>query len=133
MLWLGGAIAVLATVPTLVWQAQHGWPQLEMSRIIAAESVYAGGMIGFLPLGVLATGFLIGTVLAAHGFACLFRMPQYRFLAVTAVGVTLLFLLAGGRPYYIAGLFPLLWGASAARIERRRPAIWWRWVPTWPV
>jgi hypothetical protein len=38
----------------------------------------------------------------------------------------------GGRPYYIAGLFPLLWAASAASIERHRPAAWWRWMSTWP-
>jgi hypothetical protein len=132
-LWLGGAIAVLTSVPTLVWQAQNGWPQLGMGRVVAGESVYAGGMVGFLPLALLSAGLLIGTVLAGHGLGRLFRMPEHRFLAVTALGVSALFLVTGGRPYYIAGLFPMLWAASAAAIERRRPAVWWRWVPTWPV
>jgi hypothetical protein len=132
-LWLGGAIAVLATVPTLVWQAQNGWPQLGMGRAVAAESVYAGGMIGFLPLALLMVGLLIGSVLALHGLGRLLADPVYRFLGVTALGVTVLFLVSGGRPYYVAGVFPLLWAASAVAIERRRPAVWWRWVPTWPV
>ncbi|OLT09263.1 hypothetical protein BJF78_31055 [Pseudonocardia sp. CNS-139] len=131
-LWLGGGFAVLATIPTLVWQAQNGWPQIGMSQAVAAESVYAGGMLGFLPLGVLGTGLLVGTVLAAHGLGRLLRMPQYRFLGATAVGIALLFMVTGGRPYYIIGVFPLLWAASAAGIEQRRPAVWWRWVPTWP-
>jgi hypothetical protein len=132
-LWLGGAIAVLTTVPTVVWQAQNGWPQLGMGRAVAAESVYAGGMIGFLPVALLMVGLLIGSVLAVHGVGRLLADPTYRFLGVTALGATLIFLVSGGRPYYIAGMFPLLWAASAASIERRRPAVWWRWVPTWPV
>jgi hypothetical protein len=30
-------------------------------------------------------------------------------------------------------VLPLLWAAGAAAVEQRRPAVWWRWVPTWPV
>src|SRR5690606_39218668 len=132
-LWAGAAIAALTTVPTLVWQARNGWPQLEMGRIVAAESVYAGGMLGFLPLGFFAFGLLIGSVLGVVGLVRLLRTPELRFLGVTALGVSLLFMVAGGRPYYIAGVLPLLWAAGAARVERVRPAAWWRWVPTWPV
>jgi 4-amino-4-deoxy-L-arabinose transferase-like glycosyltransferase len=131
-LWAGGAIAVLATVPTLLWQAANGWPQLAMSRAVAAESVYAGGLVGFLPLA-LAGGFVIGLALALHGTHRLLRHPDLRFLGVTMIGVTALFMATGGRPYYVAGMFPLLWAASAAGIERDRPAVWWRWIPTWPV
>ena len=133
MLWLGGAIAVLTTIPTLVWQAQNGWPQLEMGRIVASESVYAGGMLGFLPLGYIGAGLLIGSVLGVYGLVRLLRMPEYRFLAVTALGVAVLFMVSGGRPYYLVGVLPMLWAAGAAGIEQHRPAVWWRWVPTWPV
>jgi dolichyl-phosphate-mannose-protein mannosyltransferase len=132
MLWLGGAVAGLATVPTLVWQARNGWPQLGMSRAVAAESVYAGGALGFLPLA-LASGFLIGAVLAVHGTVRLLRDPRFRFLGLTVLGVTAIFLATGGRPYYVVGMFPMLWAVSAARIEAHRPALWWRWIPTWPV
>ncbi len=132
-LWGGSAIAVLATIPTLVWQASNGWPQLEMGRVVAGESVYAGGMVGFLPLGFFAAGMLVGSVLGVVGLVRLLRTPEHRFLGVTALGVALLFMLAGGRPYYLAGMLPLLWAAGAARVEQRRPAAWWRWVPTWPV
>lgn len=132
-LWAGGAVAVLATVPTLGWQAAHGWPQLEMGRVVAGESGYAGGMLGFLPLGFFAAGLLVGSALGVVGLVRLLRAPEHRFLGVTAVGVALLFMLAGGRPYYLAGMLPLLWAAGAARVERHRPAGWWRWVPTWPV
>jgi 4-amino-4-deoxy-L-arabinose transferase-like glycosyltransferase len=131
-LWIGGAIAALSTVPTLLWQAANGWPQLAMSRAVAAESVYAGGLVGFLPLA-LAGGLVIGLALALHGTRQLLRHPDLRFLGATTIGVTALFMATGGRPYYVAGMFPLLWAASAAGIERDRPAVWWRWIPTWPV
>ncbi|MEJ3659063.1 glycosyltransferase family 39 protein [Actinomycetes bacterium KLBMP 9759] len=132
-LWAGGAIALAPAVPSIVWQAQNGWPQVAFSRVVAAESVFAGGMLGFIPLGLVLGGFLVGTVLAVHGVGLLLRDPALRYLGITALGVTALFMVTGGRPYYIAGMFPLLWAVSAAGIERRRPAVWWRWVPTWPV
>ena len=134
LLWVGGAVAVLATVPTLLWQAANGWPQLGMSRAIAAEGAYVGGAAWFLPVGVAFVGGLAGTVLAIYGVVRLLRSPElapYRFLALTALGVITVFLVAGGRPYYIAGVFPVLWAAGA--VELGRAARWWRWIASWPV
>ncbi len=131
-LWAGLALAVVSTVPTFAWQATHGWPLLAMAHQVALEDAYTGGMVGFLPYTLLITGLLVGAVLAVHGVVVLLRDPALRFLGVTVLGVTAVFLVTGGRVYYLAGLFPLLWAASAARIEAHRPAVWWRWVPTWP-
>jgi hypothetical protein len=131
MLWLGGAIAVLATVPTLVWQAGNGWPQLGMSAAVSAESVYTGGALLFLPLALLMAS-PIGAVLAVHGTVRLLRDPALRFLGLTVLGVTAIFMATGGRVYYVIGLYPLLWAASAVAIERGAAARWWRWLATWP-
>jgi hypothetical protein len=38
MLWLGAGIAALIAVPTLIWQAVHGWPQLQMGVVVASEA-----------------------------------------------------------------------------------------------
>jgi hypothetical protein len=131
-LWAGGAIAALATTPTLLWQAQNGWPQLAMGRVIAGESVYAGGVLWFLPLGFVGAGVLVGSVLGVVGIARLLATPEHRFLALSALGVAVLFMLVGGRPYYVAGVLPLLWAAGAVRAEQPGASVWWRWVPTWP-
>jgi hypothetical protein len=131
MLWLGGAIAVLTTVPTLIWQAQNGWPQLGMSQAVASESVYTGGALLFLPLSLLLAG-LIGAVLAVHGTVRLLRDPAFRFLGITVLGVAAVFLATGGRVYYVIGMYPMLWAASAVAIERGTAARWWRWVAAWP-
>ena len=35
-LWAGSAIALAMWTPYLVWQAQNGWPQLDVARSIAS-------------------------------------------------------------------------------------------------
>jgi len=47
--------------------------------------------------------------------------------------VTLVFVFTASRYYYVAGLYPILFAASAVRIEAGTTAACWRWVPTWPV
>ncbi|MGH8968025.1 MAG: glycosyl transferase, family 39, partial [Actinomycetes bacterium] len=74
--------------------------------------------------------------LVCHGCYVLLRRAElrpYRLVGVTAVLVTLLFLVVADRYYYVAGMYGVLFAASAVALERRPPARWWRWVPTWPV
>nr|MBA2444160.1 glycosyltransferase family 39 protein [Nocardioidaceae bacterium] len=37
-LWAGAGLALMLWLPHLIWQQEHGWPQLELSRQIAAGS-----------------------------------------------------------------------------------------------
>ncbi|KAA2257590.1 glycosyltransferase family 39 protein [Solihabitans fulvus] len=134
LLWAGAAIAAVVAAPGVVWQAAHGWPQVDMGSAIAAEVEAAGGRAAFLPILLLGTG-LVGGVLLCGGLWRLLRAPElrpYRFLGWTVVLLAVFFLVSDSRPYYLTGLFPLCWAAAAVGIERRRPARWWRWVPTWP-
>ncbi|WP_186382901.1 ArnT family glycosyltransferase [Amycolatopsis rhizosphaerae] len=133
LLWAGAAVTAALTVPTVLWQARHGWPYLDMQAIVAEQvDRFMGGPGLLVPLAVVFAGLPVGAFLACHGTGQLLRSPRYRFLGVAAVLVALIFVLTVGRYYYVSGLYPLLFGASAARIERWRPARWWRWVPTWP-
>ncbi|MFI9382164.1 ArnT family glycosyltransferase [Kutzneria sp. NPDC052558] len=130
MLWLGGAIAVLTTLPSLIWQADHGWPQVDMARQIAyEESAGVGGPGMFLVFFAILLG-IIGTPLAAYGLWRAARQPRYRFLAITAVALTVVFIATGGRPYYPAGIAAVLWALAAVGLEGPRK----RWVPwvAWP-
>jgi hypothetical protein len=136
LLWAGAGMAALGAAPTVAWQALHGWPQLAMSSAIAEEvdAVY-GGRVMFLPGAVLSAGLLVSAVLLCHGVHCLLRRDELRpycFLGWAVIGLAVLFLAVSGRSYYLSGMYPLCWAASAVAIERARPARWWRWVPTWP-
>ncbi|OZM73433.1 glycosyltransferase [Amycolatopsis antarctica] len=136
MLWAGAGIAALATVPTLIWQASNGWPQLEMDRIVAGEASFAGGRLTFLPMALEQAGMAVGAAFVLWGGWRLLRSPHlrpYRFLGWTVLGVTLVFLVNSGRPYYVAGLFALCFAAASADIERRLPARSWAWRTAIPI
>nr|WP_243859347.1 glycosyltransferase family 39 protein [Amycolatopsis arida] len=137
MLWVGALIAAAAVAPTVVWQARNGWPQLDMNAAIAEEvTVGWGGRALFLPGALLGAGLLPGVVLLIYGVVRLLRSAElrpHRFLGWTTLGLAAVFLAIPGRPYYLAGMFPVCWAAAAVGVERVRPARWWRWVPTWPV
>lgn len=135
LLWLGAALVVLTTLPHLLWQAHHGWPYLVMTQVIAKEDLF-GGRSAFLPLMLTTAGVGVGTALFCYGAWRLLRSPElrsYRFLGWTFVGLVVLFLVTGGRFYYVAGLVALLLAAGAVELQRRAPARWWRWVLTRPV
>jgi 4-amino-4-deoxy-L-arabinose transferase-like glycosyltransferase len=136
MLWVGAALAVLITLPSVLWQATHGWPQLDVNAAVAGEQHAAGGRKVLLPAVLQLAGLPFGAVLLGYGLWRLLRSPElrpYRFLGLTALGVTAVFVLASGRTYYMAGMYAVLWAAGAVEISRHRPAVWWRWVVTWPV
>jgi 4-amino-4-deoxy-L-arabinose transferase-like glycosyltransferase len=131
MLWLGAGIAVLTSVPSLVWQADHGWPQGQMIHEIAVEQAYGDGgtTSGFL-LDLGGDGGVIGVPLALYGLWRAIRLPQYRFFAIVAVSLVVVFIVMAGRPYYAAGILPVLWALAAVALEGPRR----RWVPwvAWP-
>ncbi|MFI6444352.1 ArnT family glycosyltransferase [Kitasatospora sp. NPDC050543] len=129
-LWAAAAVAVLVTVPSLLWQADHGWPQAQMTDVIAAEDdALFGGRVAFVPLALLLSGFPLVLLMCA-GLWRLLRsqaLRPYSFLGYAAVGVTAFFLVTDGRAYYVAGLFPVLWAAGAVSLQHRPAARGWRW------
>ncbi|MBL1073870.1 glycosyltransferase family 39 protein [Nocardia sp. 2] len=115
LLWAGGVVVVLTTVPQLIWQARHGWPQLEMGRVIAGEQGILGGRVLFVPLSLILAGWL-GVLLLVWGLVALLRresLRPYRFLAVALVLLYLVFMVLGGRVYYPAGLYAPIIAAGA--------------------
>lgn len=136
MLWGGIGIGALICAPTLWWQISHGWPQLEMAEAVAAEAgpLY-GGRPGVAVQMILAAG-LVGAALALYGLVRLARDPglrDYRCLGVTFVVLYLVFVVIGGRPYYLCGMFAALAAVGALDLQRRRESgrQRWRWA-VWP-
>ncbi len=114
--WLAGGIAfaVVLGAPYVVWQSLNGWPQLEMSRAIAAEGDQ-GGRLGFLPFQLLLVSPVLVPVWVA-GLVRLLRNPAarpFRFLAVGSLLLAAFYLVTGGKAYYLAGVYPALLAAGA--------------------
>ncbi|MGW5388276.1 glycosyltransferase family 39 protein [Nocardia sp. NPDC003963] len=118
LLWAGGAVVLLVSLPSLLWQAGHGWPQLALTAAVREEQQYTGGPVAFVPLAVLLAGVL-GAVLLCYGLWALLRhesLRPYRFLGATTVVLTVVFLVTGGRVYYLTGMYGVLFAAGAVAL-----------------
>lgn len=124
-LWAGALVAAVIAAPTMIWQAVHGWPQLAMASVAEAEAQYLyGGRPGIAVLLVVIAGFP-GTVLAVYGLVRFLRgadLRPYRFLGLAALALYVVFVVTGGRYYYLAGLLGVLIAAGTVGLQRRREA-----------
>ena len=115
-LWAGGIVAAAMWAPYLVWQARHGWPELTVSRGIAnGASGSSTPRWLFVPEQLVIVSVFLAPMWIA-GLVRLFRAPELRFARPIAWVYPLLavvFLIAGGKVYYLAGIYPLLLAAGA--------------------
>jgi 4-amino-4-deoxy-L-arabinose transferase-like glycosyltransferase len=117
--WLGGLLALALWAPNLIWQATHGWPQLELARAIAAgSSGTSEPWYLFVPFQLVLISPLLVPVWAV-GWWRLWRDPAlatWRSFAVAYAVLAAFFLLTGGKPYYLGGLYPVLLAAGAGPV-----------------
>jgi hypothetical protein len=111
------AAGVLAAVglaaPYLIWQQQHGWPQVTVAHNIGGSA--EGGRAGFIPFQVVMVSILLVPVWIA-GLLLPFRrteMRLLRFLPLAYLGLTAAYLIGNGKAYYLASLYPTLLGLGA--------------------
>ncbi|WP_217698518.1 ArnT family glycosyltransferase [Streptacidiphilus griseoplanus] len=126
---IGAALALLIAAPNLVWQAEHGFPQLRMaSAISGGGSSYGGRLTGLLLQLVIVSPFALPVWVA--GLRALERRPEwrrYRALSRTAVVVYAMVLATGGKGYYDAPLLLALTAAGSAAVRWGAPGArrWW--------
>lgn len=118
--WAALAIAAIVWAPWLVWQGEHGWPQLEVSSAIAhGGSGSSQPRWALLPFQLLLVSPVLAPVWIA-GLVALARRPAlrpFRCFAVAWAALAVAFLVTGGKPYYLAGMFPVLLGAGAIEVD----------------
>lgn len=117
-LWAGGAIALLILVPNLLWQAAHGFPSLEYSQSVRTNDFAVNALVWIHPL--YTPLWIAGLIYAFRAQA----LARYRLLPVVFAAAYLLFLVLGGKAYYLAPAYvciaPAL-GLMLARLSHR----WW--------
>ena len=98
---LGGAIAAAIAAPNLLWQADHGWPQVEMAEVLS-ERLAGENRATLVPLQLLFFGPLLIPLLwrGARWLARDERARPYRALLWAWPAMLLVTLATGGRPYY---------------------------------
>jgi hypothetical protein len=130
-IWIGGVIALALFFPNLVWEARHGWPQIEVVRngqlyknALVSPLRFVAEQIAFL--GPLALPVWLG------GLVWLFFSPKakrFQFLGWAYLIVLALFIGAGGKSYYPLPVYTVLMAAGGVALEQwttewGRP--WWR-------
>jgi len=117
-LWSGAALAFALWLPNLLWQARHGWPQIELADKIGQEDP-VGYRVQLLPLQFLLVGPLLAP-LWLGGLWWLMRRPEarpYRPLGLAYVVLLVIALVTGAKPYYTMGFLLVLLGAGGVVAE----------------
>jgi hypothetical protein len=128
-LLIGGLITAALAAPDVIWQAAHGWPDLEVFRALQAEAGH--NRLVYWPAQILYTGVAL-TPLWAAGAVWSLRSAAarpFRPVAIACVAVIALQFVLGGKPYYPGAAFTFLLAAGCVPLERRlagrrAPAFW---------
>jgi hypothetical protein len=108
------AVAVIMIAPDIVWQAAHGVPNIGVFRHLQQ---FAWELrIAYWPAQVFYTSIVLAP-LWARGLRRLLCEAQLRPAGIAAAAVLGAQFLLGGKPYYPAGIYPLLFAAGAAGLS----------------
>jgi len=120
-------IAAIFVAPTLLWQAEHGWPQLEVLRNAAAYKNVVVGPFAFYSQQILMMNPLAAPIWIAGLWSLLFASEgrRLRWYGYAYLLLSLTYLALGAKIYYLAPIYPVLFAAGAQLIESRvRPRRW---------
>lgn len=117
-LWIGVVISIAVVIPHLIWQARNGFITLEFLKSIHARDIRIGRTKDFLTDQLWIATNVVTVPLWIAGLISLFRSSRFRILAWMAVVPFLLFLIAKGRGYYLAPVYPMLFAAGAVAVTR---------------
>ncbi|GIW40305.1 MAG: hypothetical protein KatS3mg076_0882 [Candidatus Binatia bacterium] len=118
--WVGAALAALLFAPHVFWQLRHGFPTLEFMRNATTLKVSEFSPLEYLGAQILETN--PGTLVVwLPGLLFLFfsaRGRRFVALGVLYLVVLGLFLVQGGKPYYLGPAYPILAAAGGVFLER---------------
>jgi hypothetical protein len=118
-IWLGAAVALCLFLPNLLWEARHGWPQIEVVRNAQRFKNEAISPLRFLFEQVL---FLHPVELPVWlgGLVWYFGSREgkrFRFLGWSYLIVLAIFMIFNGKTYYPLPAYPLLMAAGGVAFE----------------
>jgi Dolichyl-phosphate-mannose-protein mannosyltransferase len=127
-IWTGGVIALLIFTPNLVWLVRNNFPFLEMMSNIRR---LGGTTLPADPFAFMSTQITIMNQglfpLWAAGLAWLLLSragERYRVLGWAYVMMLVGFIALGGKDYYLAPAYPVLFAGGAVAFEKVTRAHW---------
>ena len=127
-IYAGAGLALALAAPNLIWQAQHNWP---FQQVVSGNLRLNVAQAPLAPL--LQQAFFVGPFTAPVWLAGLWRLaarpprPELRALAIACIVVVAIIVWTGGKAYYSAPAYPILFAAGGVAWEDwlRRPAAQW--------
>jgi hypothetical protein len=118
-IWIAALLALLIFLPNLLWEARHGWPQIEVVR---NAQQYKNENISPLRFLIEQALFLhpLELPLWLGGLVWLFASREgkpFRFLGWAYLIVLAIFIFLHGKSYYPLPFYPMLIAAGAVGFE----------------
>ncbi|MFY9801544.1 MAG: glycosyltransferase family 39 protein [Candidatus Acidiferrales bacterium] len=129
-IWIGAAIAFAIFLPNLLWEARHGWPQIQVVRNAQEFKNIQISPAEFLFEQVLFLQPLALPVWLA-GLIWYFASPagkRFRFLGWAYLVVMAIFIALDGKSYYTLPVYPVLMAAGGVALEKLFAAPKRRWL-----
>jgi|HubBroStandDraft_1064217.scaffolds.fasta_scaffold35890_2 hypothetical protein len=127
-LWLGGLVALALFLPNLIWEAQHGWPQIQVVRNAQEYKNVPVGPVRFVVEQILFLDPLALPIWLA-GMVWCFVAPsakRFRFVAWTYLIVLAIFMVLSGKTYYVLPVYPMVVAAGGVAWEGMASVPWRR-------
>ncbi len=120
----GTCIAFVLWSPNIWWNATHDWAALSMLHSLHQENGGVGAVAGFIPSQLVVVGPVLVLFWLA-GLRHLLRTPTGRPLGAAYLVLLVVFTFGGAKPYYLAGMYFVLFAAGGvwaeSRLVQRRP------------
>ncbi|HKW71545.1 MAG TPA: glycosyltransferase family 39 protein [Candidatus Dormibacteraeota bacterium] len=113
--WLGAVVALLVFLPNLAWQSTHDWISVQY---VVSHRGHTDGPFAYWWQQVLVFFNLLFVVPAVAGMIALHRDDRYRSIVYAAIAVLLIFFAMGGKSYYAAPIYPVLYAVAAMWLDR---------------
>lgn len=117
--WLGASIAGLMGLPTVLWQALHGFPFLELG--VAAQGKNAVVGVGAFMANQIMVMNPFAAPLWIIGLCAPFIAPNLRDLRFVPIAVLTVFIsvrIGNGKDYYLAACYPVLFVIGSVAIAQ---------------
>jgi len=124
-LYVGLILGFILFLPNLIWQISHGLPVIGHMRALNDTQLVHVDRMNFLVEQLLMPSVAI--VVVIPGLLWLLfsrRMKEYRLIALVSLFTIIILFLLHGKPYYTAGIFPVLIAAGA---------VFWDQILKWKV
>lgn len=115
--WLAAVLAVLIGSPSLIGQLVLGFPFLGQFEDLAGSQLSRVSPASFIAEQPFMVGPVALVVAAATAVALVRGAAGYRAVAWATAAAFAIMLLAGGKAYYIAPIWPALTGLAIGRID----------------